>query len=108
MNPTGIKPVEYKVLILQDEVEDKSSGGIWLADTTRDRQTEAQDRGTIVEVGGMAFSDWRGIKPKVGDKVLYDRYAGSAIRFRDKENKMSVYRLCEDKKVGAVLEEENE
>ena len=108
MNPTGIKPVEYKVLIRQDDVEDKSSGGIWLADVTRDRQTEAQDRGTIVEVGGMAFSDWNGIKPSIGDKVLYDRYAGSTIRFRGKDNQMLVFRLCEDKKIGAVVEEPNE
>ena len=104
MNKTGIKPVEYKVLIEVEEVEDRSSGGIFLPDSTRERQEMAHDRGILVDAGGMAFADWNGYQPKIGDKVIFNKYAGSMIQHR--QEKLTKYRLCNDKDICATLEAE--
>jgi chaperonin GroES len=106
MNQTGIKPVEYKVLIEVDEVSDKSDGGLFLPDSARERQEMAHDRGTLIEVGGMAFGDWKGNTPQIGDKVIFNKYAGSMIQHR--QEKLTKYRLCNDKDICAILEVENE
>ena len=105
MNPTGIKPVEYKVLVKVDEVINQSSGGIWLPDVTRDREQAGNDRGILVDVGGMAFSDWRGKKPNVGDKVIFGKYAGSVIMFKE-DRTTTNYRLCNDKDICGIIVEE--
>ncbi len=105
MNPTGIHPVEYKVLIRVDEVEDKSAGGIYLADTTREREQMAHDRGTLVDMSEMAFSDWKGTKPKPEDKVIFNKYAGTVIQHRTKDRNITRYRLCNDNDICAILEE---
>ena len=76
MNDTGIQPVGYKVLIKVDGVEDKSAGGIYLPDTTREREESANDKGLLVAVGEMAFADWKGRKPVAGDRVVFEKYAG--------------------------------
>lgn len=107
MNKTGIKPVEYKVLIKVDEVKDKSSGGIFLPTNVLEREQIAHDRGILIDCGGMAFSDWKGGGPSVGEKVIFNKYAGSVIQFRpdERERVMERYRLCNDKDICAILEE---
>jgi len=106
MNNTGINPVGYKVLIRVDEVEDKSAGGIYLPDTTRDREEAANDKGLLVAVGEMAFADWKGKKPQVGDRVVFEKYAGCVVQHRGLERgSVTRYRLCNDTKIGAVIEE---
>jgi len=105
MNETGIVPVEYKVLIKIDEIDDKSSGGILLPENTREREQMAHDRGTLIEASDMAFSDWKGLKPEAGDKVIFNKYAGTVIQFRREDRTMSRFRLCNDKDVCAVIKE---
>ena len=105
MNPTGIRPVEYKVLIKVDQVESQSEGGIFLPDTALEREQMAHDRGELIDMGGMAFSDWKGRKPQTGDKVIFSKYAGTLIHFRPDERHLEKYRLCNDKDISAILEE---
>lgn len=102
MNTSGIVPVEFKVLIKPEEVEAKSAGGIYIPDQVKDKEKFAKERGTIVAVGAIAFTepDWLH-RPKSGDKVLYDRYAGALVKGIDGED----YRLINDKEIGAVLVE---
>ena len=107
MNPTGIVPVEYKILIKVDELDDKSAGGIYLPDNAREREQMAHDRGILVAISEMAFSDWKGRQPKVGEKVIFNKYAGSIVQYRNGNQPMEKYRLCNDKDICAVLEEEN-
>lgn len=107
LNPTEIRPVEYKILIKPDDVGDKSAGGIYLPENAIAREQEARDTGVLIAVGAMAFDDWKGLKPKVGDKVIFSRYAGSLIPWRDKTGILQKFRLCNDKDVGAVLELED-
>ena len=102
-----IVPVEYKVYIEVDEISDKSEGGLYLPEQTREREQYAHDKGTLIAVGGMAFSDWKGRKPEVGDKVIFNKYAGSMIQVRE-DRQLMKFRLCNDKDICAIMEVENE
>lgn len=101
-----VVPVEYKVLILPDEAGDRSEGGMYLPDTVRERQQYAMDRGTVISHGDGFFSELPGPIPKVGDKVVFNKYAGSLITITI-EGKRKSCRLCNDKDICAVLEGED-
>jgi co-chaperonin GroES (HSP10) len=106
MNPTGIRPVEYKVLILVDELKDQSAGGIYIPEHALEREQIAHDRGTLVDMSEMAFTDWIGRKPEIGTKVIFSKYAGAVIHFNENGGPRQRYRLCNDKDICAILEEE--
>jgi chaperonin GroES len=95
-----IKPTEFKVLIKPDEVDGQTSGGLYLPESARDKQQFSVDRGEVIAFGTGFFSELPGPVPKVGDKVIFNRYAGSLIK-NDGED----YRLCNDKDICAILEE---
>jgi chaperonin GroES len=101
-NPSGILPTEYKVLIAPVEVDQKSKGGIILPDETKERDQFAQMKGVLVAVSPLAFTydDWKDAKPpKVGDEVLFAKYAGAVVDGKDGKK----YRLTNDKDIAAVL-----
>lgn len=95
-----IKPVEYKCLIKPDKVEGQTSGGLYLPDSARDKQQFSVDRGVLTSVGDGFFSNLPGPTPKVGEKVIFNRYAGSLIKCDGED-----YRLINDKDICAILEE---
>lgn len=99
-----INPVEYKVLIKPDRVDDKSSGGLYIPDITRDREQFAVDRGEIVAHGEGFFEKLPGPVPQIGDKVIFNRYAGSLITIKNND-KREDHRLCNDKDICAIIEE---
>lgn len=99
MNQSKIQPREFKVLILPEAVEEKSTGGIILAATTKEREEMAQVRGTLVAVGGNAFEDWND-PPQVGDLVYIGKYAGYVVKGADGKD----YRLTNDKDIVATIE----
>lgn len=83
-NASGIAPVDVKVIVKPDPVEEKTAGGIILADTTKDREKYAATRGTLVAKGPNAFADWGGDNaPEQGARVLYAQYAGSRFKGLD-------------------------
>lgn len=101
-NESGVYPVEYKVLVSPIEVDEKTKGGIFLPDTTKERDQFAQMQGTLVAVSPLAFTYEGGVewsKPKPGDKVLFAKYAGTVVDGKDGKK----YRLISDKDIGAVL-----
>ena len=100
MNP-GIRPLEYKVLVKPQKVEEKTAGGIYLPDQIKEKEKFAKQEGILVAVGAIAFTDpdWLD-RPKPGDKVLFDKYAGCTVKGQDGEE----YRLINDKEIGAVYE----
>ena len=100
-----INPVEYKVLIKPDRVKDQSAGGLFLPDSVRDRQQYAVDRGVVMGHGEGFFADIPGPAPKVGDKVIFNRYAGSLITIENKDGKREDHRLINDKDICAIIEE---
>jgi len=101
-----VRPVEYKVLIKPDEVEDQTRGGLYLPDSARTKQQFAVDRGEVIAVGEGFFKELPGPEPRIGDKVIFNRYAGSLITIEDDNGKRTDYRLCNDKDICAILVKE--
>lgn len=73
----AIKPLGDRVLVRPDAAEEKTSFGIIIPDTAK----EKPQRGTVVAVGAGKVEN--GVKidmsVKEGDKVLYGKYAGTEI-----------------------------
>lgn len=99
LNTSGMQPVEYKILIAPEVVEEVSSGGIVLATKTTEREKMAQVKGKLVAIGGNAFEDWADPKPQLGDTIWFAKYAGYVVNGADGAE----YRLANDKDISAVL-----
>ena len=95
---SGITPLEFKVLILPEEIEQVTPGGIVIPDTMHERNEWAQVRGTLVAKGGRAFEDWPDA-PGLGSQVYFAKYQGILVPGGDGKE----YRLCNDKDVGALV-----
>jgi chaperonin GroES len=67
-----VKPLADRVLVKLDKNEAKTAGGIIIPDTAQ----EKTQQGIVVEVG----DDKDVIKVKAGQKVMYDKYAGTQIK----------------------------
>lgn len=80
----SLKPLGNRVVIEPMEEEDKTAGGIFLPDNAK----EKPQRGTILAVGpGDRDEDGDRIAMdvKVGDVVLYAKYAGTEIKLDGKK-----------------------
>jgi len=99
-NSSGIKPMKYKVLVKPVKIKEKTSGGIYMPDTARDKEKYATVKGSLIDYGAIAFSDpdWRE-RPHIGDTILFDRYAGGLELGQDDEE----YRLINDSDIKAIL-----
>jgi co-chaperonin GroES (HSP10) len=79
----AIRPCGHRILVKPDPIETTTSGGIVIV---MDEKLAAADQmvGTLVSVGDQAWKafskDYNG-EPwaKVGDRVLYARYAGKVV-----------------------------
>jgi chaperonin GroES len=68
-----IKPLADRVLIEPDAAEEKTAAGIIIPDTAK----EKPQRGTVVAVGTGKKDEPMTVK--VGDSVLYGKYAGTEL-----------------------------
>ncbi len=80
-----LKPLGSRVVVKALEREEMTKSGIVLPDTAKEKPQE----GTIVAVGPGGL-DKNGNKVemtlKVGDKVLYQKYAGTEFKIDDEEH----------------------
>jgi chaperonin GroES len=67
-----VKPLADRVLVKLERNEAKTASGIIIPDTAQ----EKTQTGTVVEVG----DDKEVIKVKPGQKVMYDKYAGTQVK----------------------------
>ena len=67
-----VKPLADRVMVKLDKNEAKTAAGIIIPDTAQ----EKTQQGVVVEVG----DDKEAIKVKAGQKVMYDKYAGTQIK----------------------------
>ncbi len=107
-NPTNVVPVEYRVLVLPDDVDEVSDGGILIPVDTQARDEAARDQGILVAVSGRAFTGdpWEGSrKPQLGERVFFNKYAGSTFLYPKDSHTGKRYRLLNDKDIVAILEE---
>lgn len=101
VNPSGILPTGFRVLVRPIEVEAKV-GSIIIPDDSRDKEKFAQQEGILIAVSPAAFNYDDAIRdkaPQPGARVLYAKYVG----FIRKGNDGLDYRIIEDKDVAAVL-----
>lgn len=73
-----LKPLFDKVVVKQVEEKEEKVGGIFLPTAAKEKQEIA----TVVAVGNGGTVDGKEIEMvvKVGDKVLYSKYAGSEFK----------------------------
>lgn len=103
LNTSGIRPIEYRVLVRLDPIEEKSKGGIIIPTDTRDMKKESQERATVIAAGRLAFDGWHDEDiPEPGDRVLIARYEGRTFKGADGLE----YRAINDKDIIAFLEKE--
>ena len=101
MNKSGIKAVGWTVLVKPADIEKKSESGIILhAPNEEDRAQLAQIYGEVVDIGPIAWADEGEQRCKVGDKVIFRRYAGEQFDGDDEVK----YRLMNDKDILAIKE----
>lgn len=79
MGKVNIQPLGERVLVEPAPAEEKTAGGIIIPDTAK----EKPQRGTVVAV--PAENKENPITVKVGDSVLYGKYAGTEITIKDKD-----------------------
>ena len=79
MSEVKIKPLADRVLIKPEEAEDKTSSGIIIPDSAK----EKPQRGTVI-AAGPGTKDEK-MEVKVGDSVLYGKYSGTELNFDGKD-----------------------
>jgi chaperonin GroES len=83
----AIRPLNDRILVLRESEERKSRGGIIIPDTAK----EKPQRGKVVAVGpGKLGEDGKRLPPdvKVGDRILFGKYAGNDIKLDNIEHVM--------------------
>lgn len=69
----NVKPLADRVLILPAPAEEKTIGGIIIPDSAKEKPL----KGSVVAVGNGTKDEEMVLK--VGDKVLYGKYAGTEL-----------------------------
>jgi chaperonin GroES len=80
----NLKPLGGRVVVEPIEVEDVTTGGIFLPETAK----EKPQKGTILSTGPGERDDKGKFIPmevKVGDVVLFNKYAGTEIKVEGKK-----------------------
>jgi chaperonin GroES len=78
-----LKPLGDRVVIKQLEAEEKTKSGIILPGSAKEKPQEAE----IIAVGPGGVIDGKEIKMevKVGDRVIYSKYAGTEVKIENDE-----------------------
>ena len=74
-----VKPLADRVLVEPKQAEEKTASGIYIPDTAK----EKPQSGIVVAVGGGTKDV--AMEVKVGDEVLYGKYAGTELNVDGKD-----------------------
>lgn len=103
INTSGWEPVGDTVLLLPDQPSTMSAGGVYYTDQEIERRAAAAETGVIVEIGDGAWAwnfdrtrKFEGTKPKIGQRVWFERYAGTMPYGQDG----LIYRGMTDRQIG--------
>ena len=77
MAKINFKPLADRVLVEPSEAEEKTSSGIIIPDTAK----EKPQKGKIIAVGDGTTDHKMNVK--VGDRVLYGKYSGTELTIED-------------------------
>ena len=94
-----LRPLADRVVVKPLEREEVTKSGIVLPDTAKEKPQE----GTIEAVGKGRYNEQTGqrieLDVKVGDRVMYAKYAGSEVKIDDEE-----YLILSEKDILAIVE----
>lgn len=102
-----IKPVWGRLVVKPLEIEETDdvlksakAAGLQLPENKeKERLQHSQVEGELIAVGGNCFEDWQQPIPKVGDKVIYDKFSGFIKSIDGAE-----YRIISDTDILAIGE----
>jgi chaperonin GroES len=79
----NLKPLGDRVVLRQLEAEETTKSGIVLAGQAKEKPQEAE----VVAVGPGGMIEGKEVKMevKVGDKVIYSKYAGTEVKIEKEE-----------------------
>lgn len=80
-----LRPLHDRVIIKRLESEEKSSGGIIIPDSAKEKPQE----GKVIAVGNGKVMDDGKVRPmnvKVGDKILFSKYSGNDIKIGNEDH----------------------
>jgi chaperonin GroES len=83
----SLKPLDDRVVVEPTDAEEKTAGGILLPDTAKQKPQQ----GKVIAVGPGKLTDEGKrtlVGVKVGDTVLYGKYAGSDVEVNGTEFKI--------------------
>ena len=75
----GFRPLHDRVLVRRVDAEEKTTGGIIIPDTAKEKPQE----GEVVAVGAGAKSEEGKVTPldvKAGDKILFGKWSGTEVK----------------------------
>ncbi len=93
-----LRPLSDNVVVKPIEAEDKTAGGIILPETAKEKST----KGEVIAVGkGKILKNGKNgpMIVKVGDKVIYGKYAGQDVKLDGQEVK-----ILSESEIMAVVE----
>jgi chaperonin GroES len=94
-----IRPLHDRVLVKRVEEEAKTKGGIIIPDTAKEKPI----KGEVIAVGeGRVLDNGQKVPMavKVGDRIIFSKYAGTEIKIEDEERLI----MREDDILGVIEE----
>jgi chaperonin GroES len=80
-----IRPLHDRVLIKRLDEESKTSGGLYIPDTAKEKPIQ----GKVIAVGaGKRDKDGKlqALEVKAGDKILFSKYSGTEVKLDGEEH----------------------
>lgn len=99
MSKNKIRPLADRVVVEPSEVETKTAGGIVIPDTA---DKDKPIRGVVIAIGAGKYIDGKmqPLQVKVGEKVLFGKYAGTTVKLDTKD-----YLVMREEDIMGVIEE---
>jgi chaperonin GroES len=94
-----IRPLHDRIIVKQLEEETKTAGGIIIPDSAK----EKPHQGKVMSVGKGKIMEDGSVRPldvKVGDKVLFEKFAGSTVKVGGDE-----YMIMREEEILAIIED---
>ena len=101
LNTSGLTCKQNQVLVRKIEVKDRTAGGVYIPEITKERDEHAADEGHLIDASPAAFKDIGLPEVDPGAMCIFPRYAGKNVKGNDGVN----YVLLNDKDILAVRAE---
>jgi len=98
MATVNIRPLHDRVIVQRLKEEEKTAGGIILTDSAKEKPV----RGKVIAVGTGKLLESGEVRPldvKVGNDVLFGKYAGQEVKLNDTE-----YLVMREEDIMGVIE----